>query len=177
MSKYVSLSPGDKVASEGCEYEISHVLDCNTVVGISTETGHRDILRVSTLQAVTRDAHRDGPVSHLAVAVVGVGYRTFRMAAEPRVRDGSVPCVGAHIHVSRSAYRCTIEEQDDPYITGYRDWVAGVIGDAPCYKNKLAELLNMAGQAHRGPWKGWADTSTPFVISTICAAARLARSR
>ncbi|MEQ8270178.1 Mu transposase C-terminal domain-containing protein [Algiphilus sp.] len=63
MSKYVSLSPGDKVASEGCEYEISHVLDCNTVVGISTETGHRDILRVSTLQAVTRDAHRDGPVS------------------------------------------------------------------------------------------------------------------
>ncbi len=44
-----------------------------------------------------------------------------------------------------------------------------VIGDAPCYQNKLTELLNMAGQAHRGPWKTWTDTTTPFVISTICA--------
>jgi len=52
-----------------------------------------------------------------------------------------------------------------------RDSIKAVIliGDAPCYQSKLAELLNMAGQAHRGPWKGWADTRTPFVISTICA--------
>ncbi|WP_420427703.1 Mu transposase C-terminal domain-containing protein [Algiphilus sp.] len=63
MTKFFSLSPGDKVLSEGCEYEISHVLDCNAVVGISTETGHRDILRVSTLTAARDGANAVDPIS------------------------------------------------------------------------------------------------------------------